>query len=249
MKIIMLAFGIIFNVVLIAMKIYGDQVRRGHYMKRIITIICSLTVLTAVIFAESDNHEHGDGCTCGPTRWETIREEVFSYDSLMDPETGILHEAVRTLDENNSTAWCIGNLFDATILYRQGLFGLQRIYGIEILPGYAKNDGLFKMNNRPKKMLIEVIDGTDSKGFIYSKEIVLTDKRGYQKFMFNGKNTSEIIREYCVKNGIDRSTVSMNLRLTILEVYKGSRYDDTCISEIRFLDKNGKPIKLLPGYD
>ena len=224
-------------------------------MKKIIIVwVMTCVAILAGIRTHGYHEEHGEDCGCGLSRWETIEQNVFPSSDLRGTETGpARYRGVNTLDENENTAWCVGPGTSpyAHILY--GLAGLglfQRVYGIEILPGYTKSDNFFKMNNRPKKILIEVTCAEHSlwgaKEIVaYSKEIVLKDERSYQKFMFNGKSTSEIIEEYCVKNGfIDY--IGHQLQLTILEVYKGSKYDDTCISGVRFLDKNDKPIKLLP---
>ena len=226
MKRIMLVFGIIYAAVLAEMRIYG--VHQGY-----------------------GEHE------CGPNRWETITQNVFPDGGVIDAETSLLkleYAGVNTLDEKENTAWCVAfeDIPYANIIYGLAGLGLSgKVYGIEILPGYTKSNKLFNMNSRPKKILIEVFCGETplwgAKDIIaYSKEIILKDERSYQKFMFNGKNTSEIIKEYCLKNGIN-DYVGNLLRLTMLEVYKGAKYDDTCISEVRFLGKKGNPMKVLPN--
>jgi len=218
-------------------------------MKKIIAIICMLSLFTIVIFMQSHACEDDFGCTCGPTRWETLRAYIIAdcIDGPVNDEEKYI--GTKTVDEDKNTAWCTSGI-GYSITYNVAGIGINQSYGIEILPGCAKSDKLFKMNNRPKKILIELICSEHPRWgakelIAYSKEIVLKDERNYQKFMLNGKNMSEIIEEYCVKNKF-LDYAGNHLRLTILDVYKGSKYDDTCISEVRFLDKKGKPIKLLP---
>lgn len=83
--------------------------------------------------------------------------------------------------------------------------------GIEIVAGYAKSSNLFKQNNRIKKIEISFSNGTS---------VVKTLKdniMGFQKINFSTPVTSKIVK------------------IKILDVYKGSKYNDTCISEIKLL--------------
>jgi len=82
------------------------------------------------------------------------------------------------------------------------------VYRIEIINGLAANKKLYFANNRIKKMQVEFSGG--EKRIINLKDGCLD----YQVFTFN-------IKAYWVQ-------------LKILEIYRGNKYNDTCISEIDF---------------
>ena len=88
---------------------------------------------------------------------------------------------------------------------------------ISILGGYVntKRQDLFKKNNRLKKVLITDLDSD------YSVEMDFEDIAMFQSITFD-KYLS-------------------NIRIEIKEVYKGSKYDDTCISGIMI--SNFYPLK------
>ncbi|WBW96508.1 NADase-type glycan-binding domain-containing protein [Oceanirhabdus sp. W0125-5] len=81
------------------------------------------------------------------------------------------------------------------------------VSGIDIRNGYGKSSELFKKNNRVKKMEVQLSDGS-----IYTFD--LKDDDWYQSFEFGRKIKTD------------------NIKITILEVYEGTVYRDTCITEI-----------------
>ena len=81
---------------------------------------------------------------------------------------------------------------------------------MEIVNGYAKSKALYQANNRVKKLRIEFDEGQ-----VIERELKDNDL-GYQKIEFGDM------------------IVSRWVRLTILDTYPGTKYDDTCISEVRF---------------
>lgn len=103
----------------------------------------------------------------------------------------------------------------------------------QINNGYCKNESLFKKNNRVKKAKITIYDVplnadlnnmfVDGEPLTIVEEIVeLKDSMENQKFIFHTKlvNTDS----YCIP--------FMLLKFEIIEVYKGTDFDDTAISEI-----------------
>jgi hypothetical protein len=254
---------------------------KGFYMKKILSICSILVVFFLLIIAginsygkdnngtqEDDwkgiqykiEHEH----QCGPTRWEIIERSVFDTGTLFESATDERkYYGPNTLDENENTAWCVGGeeVIGKNISYKLGNLEISDdTYGIEILPGFAMNEKLFRMNNRPKKLLLEFIEwgddikiGRGDKAYMsseeriaYKKELNFKDEKKYQKFFFDGKSIGKIQKEFNKNNNFNNEKYGVGMiRLTILEIYKGTTYDDTCISEVRFLDKKGKPMKIL----
>ncbi|MZQ74725.1 MAG: hypothetical protein GT589_01020 [Peptoclostridium sp.] len=122
--------------------------------------------------------------------------------------------AQNTRDSVKETAWVegrSGNGIGEWILFADN--SQKEISAIEILSGYHKNKDLYLKNNRVKKIGIEFSDGS----YI---ESALEDS-------FGMSNT--ITLEQPVKTS--------SVKLTILDVYGGTKYQDTCISEIDFIGR------------
>jgi hypothetical protein len=86
-----------------------------------------------------------------------------------------------------------------------------KIYSIGIMPGFTASPEIYSGNNRPKKVRIDFSDGR-------SMTHVIPDAPNL--------NYIDVEQEF----GGQIQTES--IKITILEVYPGSKWDDTCISEI-----------------
>lgn len=105
-----------------------------------------------------------------------------------------------------------------------------------------------------------IIDFTDKSNYISKLGITA----GYLKNKEVFQNNNKITVLELVINGNEKRTLSMqdtfevqyfdvnsvitNLRINILEVKKGDKFNDTCISELKFLDKNSSNINI-EGYN
>lgn len=163
-----------------------------------------------------------------------------------------LYEWDKAFDNNTDTAWVEGvpgfgrnEYIMANVEIRNGKFyyavdyhdtkeesGI-KIY-LSILNGFCKNQNLYFSNNRVKKARIVFYDTPISIGqdyttieadpiIVFEKEIELEDVMEEQKFCFN--LTTRVDFPIC--------TSFLLMQLTILDVYPGTDYDDTCISEIK----------------
>lgn len=98
---------------------------------------------------------------------------------------------------------------------------------IHFVNGFQENLDYYLLNNRAKSIMLEVYDD-DIK--VYNRKLKLTDTKEKQVIEIKDDSASEIKGNKIV--------------LTLNEVYKGSKYDDTCLSEITFLG-NAVSKKLL----
>ena len=136
-------------------------------------------------------------------------------------------------DKNPATAWVEGAKGHGIgeILLVTG--GLDLRKEIEIWGGYGKSKTLYKANNRPKKLRVALTQTEDSPDMaqvgmhhsglkIVSENIVeLKDVNGFQRLPI--KKIRKVAKGF----------PGEFLVLEILEVYEGSKYQDTAISEIR----------------
>ena len=117
---------------------------------------------------------------------------------------------INALDEDRNTAWVEGVTGDGInewILLKSD--SELEVNGIEIVNGYTKSDDLYMSNNRIKKVKLEFSDNTE-----IEKELE-DDMSNYQTIAF------------------EKTVITDYIKITIIEVYKGEKYNDTCISEIR----------------
>ncbi|WP_461204877.1 NADase-type glycan-binding domain-containing protein [Clostridium sp. DL1XJH146] len=111
-------------------------------------------------------------------------------------------------DYNNETAWVESVPGDGSGQWIQLNFEKETtINGIDFEIGYRKSEETYFKNNRPKNVRVEFSDGSDfyiefSDGFGYGSRV----------------ETDSVKTTY--------------VKVIIEDVYKGSSYDDTCISEI-----------------
>lgn len=116
------------------------------------------------------------------------------------------------IDDDINTAWVEGRLDGGVgewvrIEFQSFLLERNRFNTIEIINGYAKNEMVFRENNRVRRARLEFSDGQ-------SHVITLKDTMTPQRFRFQ-KNVFSFVK------------------FTILDVYRGTTYNDTCISELR----------------
>lgn len=86
---------------------------------------------------------------------------------------------------------------------------VESIHGIDILNGYSGSEELYYANNRVKKIKIEFYDG-----YVIEKELEDQIPFILQRIDFERRESDYI-------------------KITVLDIYKGNKYNDTCISEIR----------------
>lgn len=139
------------------------------------------------------------------SRWDRV-----SASSALAPQGSSSYEPDNVLDSNNSTAWVEGSAdagLDEWIELGSGT--TQKVSSIQISNGYDKSNAVFYANNRVQRVRLDFSNGT----YIYS---TLLDGYGA---------VSQIDLGQAIK--------TKSLRITILGVYQGTEYNDTCISEIR----------------
>lgn len=145
---------------------------------------------------------------------ESGSPEYIDFDSITSSSTlkassNNSYEPSLVTDWKRDTAWVEGKEDDGIGEWiKLEKNSPVKISGIEITNGYTKSEKVYKANNRVKTIKIEFSNGESiTKG--------LNDE-------FGANNLIEF----------DNAIETNYIKLTILEVYKGSKYTDTCISEI-----------------
>lgn len=123
-------------------------------------------------------------------------------------EYNMTHYAKRVVDDDLSTAWVEGvkgqGEGESITLKFDDEY---EVKGLRIYSGYQKKADLYKKNSRPEKLRVTFADGS-------SEVCELRDVNDMQELAF--------------KNAV----VTDKITIAIEAVYKGSKYEDTVISEI-----------------
>ena len=115
---------------------------------------------------------------------------------------------------------------------------------VYIWTGYGKSENLFYANSRPKKIRLCIIRGQDpgitQYGIVWEELVVISENEADLEDMNFYQEI--VVPEFKVDSfyftPFDQVIpYEYFLGLEILEVYPGSKYEDTCISEITSMDK------------
>lgn len=141
--------------------------------------------------------------------------EVFwkmSASSILPPSYSLSYEPELIRDYDSSTAWVEGKPDDGIGEWVDLTSDSKTIiYAIDIINGYQASEDLYYANNRIKKIQISFSDGTSI------TEDLADHSFGWPDTIF-----------------LPEGKVTSSVRFTILEVYPGDSYQDTCISEVEF---------------
>ena len=138
--------------------------------------------------------------------------EIKTDQPLIDSKRPFMYTIQNAFDGNPATAY-VENTDDDLMyvsLYRKEYNNIARL---KLINGYSKNKELYEKNNRGKSIGGHYFDGY-KRGFYSRQFITVEDKY----------NEIQIIDNWHAS------------ALPISEIYKGTKYNDTCISELDFFD-------------
>lgn len=124
---------------------------------------------------------------------------------------------------------------------------------INVFGGYGKSEALFRMNDRPKEILITYYVGIHPEAFVteIAADYYLYPTEMSQNIHFVDSMYTEHIellniddqvlkmaeKDFANAKGYPIAKVEPVIKMQIIDKYPGSRYSDMCISEIYFSDK------------
>lgn len=135
---------------------------------------------------------------------------VGAYHSSADQEGNYVHSAKLAVDGNTGSCWSEGvkglGIGENIEIHFNGNY---KVSGMNIWVGHQKSQDLFYQNARPTALRVE---GSDGSSEIY----YLEDKFGSQRVTF-------------------KTPLTVNkVKLIVERVAPGNKYEDTCISEVKF---------------
>ncbi len=198
-----------------------------------------------------------------PAQWESVSFNdaggIYSASSELEKPESLLeigrYSPANLFDHDPRTSWVEGEKGPGTgsyvlIGFSQGLKDYIIVYN-----GYQQSENLFKKNNRVKEVKLALYAGfytdemTGQTGFEaetmpIGKPVAITfkDTMGYQRFMlpFNQEEAAQSLKEWREKFAGNFPSFQGDvhefffLKLEIESVFKGTKWDDTCIAGIEF---------------
>ena len=146
------------------------------------------------------------------------RSEVCSFiegydycaSSVLKPQFGFSYGPGNVVDEDLRTAWVEGKRGQGIGEFLTIDLGKpHKVSGLQVMNGYHKNIRLFKANSRVRSALLSFSDGS-------SRNVTLHDAPGIQTLEFPAVEAKWV-------------------QFKINSVYKGSKYKDTAVTELRVL--------------
>ncbi|MDY6799593.1 MAG: hypothetical protein SVU94_00050 [Bacteroidota bacterium] len=161
--------------------------------------------------------------------------------------------AINLGDNNPATCWAEGSEGNGSGEYIYMAIP-KNIQGIRIRNGYQKSKTLYKANNRLKTIKIELLACFLPHGYVTETHIgfaisqplaiitkILDDQMGYQDLSLDF-NWNEIKNQIAENKLFDNDRFI--LKITIEDIYKGNKWNDTCISDIDFFPEEVYEITL-----
>lgn len=150
-----------------------------------------------------------------PEMWLGLRYKVSASSELKSPDHR--YAAQNVMPTSLGKAWCEGVPGDGKgqwleLTLKPPIKFLTEL-DIEILPGYITTLDTYRKNNRPRKIAVYIND--------QRKPTVVTLEDYGRLQMFQFKHPPWPLKK---------------IRLKILEVYKGTQYQDTCITQVVLQD-------------
>ena len=139
--------------------------------------------------------------------------------SVLAPQSGNTYVPGNAFDQNFATAWVEGESgtgVGSSITFT--FDGPEAVYGVSVLPGYWKNQDTYQQNGRPTEFIISFSDGSFT-------ALYLTGSMPE----YGGPEESY---EYVL---FDRPVETTSVTLTITGAVAGTKFEDTCITEIQIL--------------
>ena len=207
--------------------------------------VCLVLLLTLVLSSCARKKPVSDDS------WKEVAllDDVARATATLDEEEDWRKYSVLNLfDKNPATCWAVPGGVGVRIYLKID----PGVTSIGLVNGYAKNSGIYQKNNRLKKVHASILLGESREGYVSeigqsyeltqigaARDITLKDQMEPQRITLPfdwkaiGKEYGRIqkVKAKAEQDGGGEVFHRYLLCLEILEVFKGTAYDDTCLSE------------------
>lgn len=215
-------------------KVYSnfDSISQKFYAHTELTIGCGSQIdiggngLKCSIYKKNDvnNATHNFSCHGSNLydytergRPKTIAE--FITDDVLIEKKVFDYTIDKMIDSNPATSF-VENSVDDNISFKLNFYdSLKNIKKIKIINGFAKNENLYKANNQIKTISIKAY-GSTVRTLLFEQTFDLKQTMDFQFIELDIKNCGR-------------------LKIESTDLYKGTKYNDTCIAEFDILTDEG----------
>ena len=223
-------------------------------MKRLLTVVLILFLWTNHILAQLEVNDTLLMASNNNVFWSSS-SELEGYDDTNEFDMGGYADfgkygSMKLGDSDPKTCWAEGKKNDGSGEYIWMTIA-KNTATIQVRNGYQKNENIYYANNRPKNIELELFACYEPSGYvteshngffmsepIATSSALLEDKLGYQdiKMAFDWHNINSRL-----SNDEIFDEDQFILKIKIVDVYKGTKWDDACISDINAIPN--------PNYD
>ena len=173
-----------------------------------------------ILFAKNPDSRYGVTMIYGRYRKETITVSGVDVSSSLPESNGKKYDATNLFDGNYETAWVEG--VDGTGVGETITLHLKEVsdvFGLQLYNGYLADGDLYEKNGRVTEVSVDFGGGN-----VVTKEMY----SGY----YGWGSPEDAASINLNKIELDKPVATDTIIITIKNAEAGSKYDDTCISEI-----------------
>lgn len=220
------------------------------FMIKIFSALCFITTVTFLYADTVDIFSH--------VRL-SIPEYISSSKLTEKDKPADYYGPEKAFDRNPDTAWCEGRDGDGIGEYIMLETKPVKIYGVAVLNGFGKFKHLYMQNNRVKDFRLTLYPESGREKIIedsFDRDLCgqeignntveefcsfrTENSKDYNQCIADKNNECLISDEIYSFGGqkivLNKPLTVNKIRLEILSIYRGEKFNDTCISEIRLLN-------------
>jgi hypothetical protein len=184
------------------------------------------------------------------TRFPANCLSIRNSDCLIDKNIPLKYTLQNAFDNNSATSFVENTDDDLMVIYFSKEGNAKELFTVKefaIINGYAQNISLYNSNNRIKEIAYgtRIENVTDVESMRYKDLIDMSSDYigSISLFRFIEKMTYSFITTTTSSGPFkpyEYDSISLsNLCLIVTDIYKGNKYNDTCIAEINIKTENG----------
>lgn len=174
-----------------------------------------------LLFQKNPDSRYGVTMVYGRYRDEKVEISSVDVSSELPAENGKTYSGNNLTDGDYATVWAEGvsgtGEGESVTLH---LSSPQPVFGVQICNGYTADADLYEKNGKVSKVRVDFGEGT-----------VL--EQGVDGYGFEGADPETLAQMNLNRIELEAPVVTDTITITITGAEKGTKYDDTCISEIR----------------
>jgi hypothetical protein len=174
-----------------------------------------------VLFIKNESSRFGVTMAYAATYTEEKKVVSVDASSRLESQEGKTYEGSNLIDGDYNTAWVEGvngvGEGESVTLHLQNP---TEVYGVLIYNGYLASADLYEKNGKVSKVRVDFGNG------------VTLEEETPTYELYNSEDEVNTCEYYIGRIELDTPVITDTITITILEAQAGTKYDDTCMSEV-----------------